>query len=364
MREIKAVIFDIDGVLTDGRKYTDGSISEYKSLCLKDNDAITSLKEKGYILGFITGEDNSFSDYLKTNLQVDFFRTGCKKKIYAIGEFIKEFSVGKEQICYVGDGKYDIEVLSEIGLSVCPADAIGEVKNVAKLILKRKGGEGCLEEILAYLEMEKTAKSKFMSIEKLPAEDEIVRKRIEEHKKVVELLAEEAETLRTINKVGTLITNMYKQGGKVFFCGNGGSAADAQHLAAELVGRFYLERKALNAEALSANISILTSLANDYDYSMVYSRQIEAKGKKGDVIIGISTSGNSKNVILAFEKSKKLGMDTVLLTGNISKESEILAYTDYLFRIPSVDTPRIQEMHILIGHILCEIIEKKLFSYK
>lgn len=149
------------------------------------------------------------------------------------------------------------------------------------------------------------------------------------------------------------------QGGKILFCGNGGSAADAQHLAAELSGRFYFDRSPLYAEALHTNTSYLTAVANDYGYDQVFSRQIAAKGRRGDVLVGISTSGNSPNVALAMETAARIGLTRIAMTGQSG--GRMAALTDILLAVPSTDTPRIQESHILLGHILCEAIEATLF---
>ncbi len=166
--------------------------------------------------------------------------------------------------------------------------------------------------------------------------------------------------LKTIDDVANTCIKTYQQEGKVLFCGNGGSAADAQHLSAELSGRFYFDREPLNSEALHVNTSYITAVANDYSYDEIYSRLIKAMGKKGDVLIGLSTSGNSGNVVKAFKTAKELGMLTVGLTGNSGGEMKNVS--DFLINVPSTDTPRIQESHILIGHIICELIESELFE--
>lgn len=153
----------------------------------------------------------------------------------------------------------------------------------------------------------------------------------------------------------------FKNNGQVLFCGNGGSAGDAQHIAAELSGRFYFDRPPLDAEALHVNSSYLTAVANDYSYDVIYERLVEAKGKQGDILVGISTSGNSKNVLSAMKKAKEKGMITIALTGEGG--GNMAEYADFLIAIPSNDTPRIQEVHILVGHILCEIIEEELFGH-
>ncbi|HAP02384.1 MAG TPA: phosphoheptose isomerase [Bacteroidetes bacterium] len=148
--------------------------------------------------------------------------------------------------------------------------------------------------------------------------------------------------------------------GKILFCGNGGSAADAQHIAAELSGRFYFDREPLHAEALHVNTSYLTAVANDYSYDEVYSRMVKAQGRQGDILVGISTSGNSKNVIRAMEEAKKRGMIVIAMTGE--QGGKMRDCCDYLINVPSSDTPRIQESHIMVGHILCELSEEKIFS--
>jgi D-sedoheptulose 7-phosphate isomerase len=173
------------------------------------------------------------------------------------------------------------------------------------------------------------------------------------------ILADTAFKAR-IATVIEVVTKAFQNGNKVLFCGNGGSAADAQHLAAEFSGRFYIDRKGLPSEALHCNSSYLTAVANDYSYDVIYSRLVEGSCVSGDVLIGLSTSGNSKNIINAFVTAKEKGVITIGLTGESGgKMKEI---SDYLFNVPSSDTPRIQESHIMIGHIICEQVEAKIFG--
>lgn len=173
-----------------------------------------------------------------------------------------------------------------------------------------------------------------------------------------EILTNE-NTIKFIDELVDICINAYKNGGKVLFCGNGGSAADAQHLAAELSGRYYYDRPPLNSEALHVNTSYLTAVANDYSYNEVYARLIKALGSKGDVLIGLSTSGNSGNVVNAFKQARELGVITVGFTGKGG--GEMKAHCDLLIEIPSTNTPRIQECHMNIGHTLCELVEQALF---
>ena len=163
-----------------------------------------------------------------------------------------------------------------------------------------------------------------------------------------------------IQQAAEMITESLRQGGKIHFCGNGGSAADAQHLAAELSGRFYFDRPPLNAEALHCNTSYLTAVGNDYGYDLVFSRLLRGTAKAGDVIVGISTSGNSKNILNAFEAAKEMGVKIIAMTGETGGAMKDCA--DILLNAPSTDTPRIQECHILIGHIICELVETALFK--
>ena len=165
--------------------------------------------------------------------------------------------------------------------------------------------------------------------------------------------------IANVEKAARTIVDCYRNGGKVLFCGNGGSAADAQHLAAELSGRFYYDRPALEAEALHVNTSYLTAVGNDYGFDLVFSRILSASGKKGDVLIGLSTSGNSANVIEAQKVAREKGMSVISFTGKGGGKMKEL--TDILLNVPSELTPRIQECHITIGHIICQMVEEELF---
>ena len=185
---------------------------------------------------------------------------------------------------------------------------------------------------------------------------EIISASIETKQKI---LADE-KMLQTICDAVKSIADDFKDGKKVLFCGNGGSAADAQHLAAEFSGRFYKDRTALPSEALHCNTSYLTAVANDYSYDVIYARLVDGIGVEGDVLIGLSTSGNSGNIIKAFEAAHNNKMITIGFTG--ATGGKMKDSSDHLFNVPSTDTPRIQESHILIGHIICQLVEEKLFT--
>lgn len=186
-----------------------------------------------------------------------------------------------------------------------------------------------------------------------------IKQVIEESISLKTLLLKDEAFLNEIEKVKDVMVKALKDGKKILWCGNGGSAADSQHLAAEFSGRFYYDRPPLRSEALHVNTSYLTAVANDYSYDVIYSRMVKAMGDKGDVLVGISTSGNSKNIVLAFEQAKENGMISIGFTGNGGGKMKEKA--DYILDIPSKDTPRVQECHIMVGHILCELVEAEIF---
>ena len=187
----------------------------------------------------------------------------------------------------------------------------------------------------------------------------VVEKNLRAAIAVKEAVLADASARRLIVDVAEAVVIAYRAGRKVFFCGNGGSAADAQHLAAELSGRYYYDRPPLFAEALHVNTSYITAVANDYSFDQIYSRWVSAIGREGDVLFALSTSGNSENVVRAVRQAELNGMTTVGFTG--ADGGQLAELCDFAFRVPSDDTPRIQELHMLAGHTICEIVEAQLF---
>lgn len=182
--------------------------------------------------------------------------------------------------------------------------------------------------------------------------------RLKESRDLLDMITRDSNFAESLSALSVECTSKIEDGGKLVFFGNGGSAGDAQHLAAEFVGRYLVERKPIPAVALTTNSSVLTAISNDYDYSSVFSRQVEALVGKGDVAFGISTSGDSKNVVKGLEEARALGATTVSFSGNSG--GKVSKISDYCFIVPSDSTPLIQQMHITIGHILCELIELSL----
>ena len=190
--------------------------------------------------------------------------------------------------------------------------------------------------------------------------DKTIKQILSESIKVKNKILDEPSLLDQIRKISSVIIEAYRKKNKVILFGNGGSAADAQHVAGELVNKFQLEREALPAIALTTDSSILTSIANDYGYSRVFARQVEALVNEGDVVVGISTSGNSANIIEAVKVAKEKGAKTVGFTG--SSRGKLAKLVDLVVRVPSDETPRIQESHITILHIICYLVERGLFG--
>lgn len=185
----------------------------------------------------------------------------------------------------------------------------------------------------------------------------MIKERLKETIENLNTLLKDEGAIKAISEAIDIIVNAIKASNKLLICGNGGSAADAQHIAGECLGRFYKDREPIPAIALTTDTSVLTSISNDYSFNDVFSRQVKGLGKEGDVLLGISTSGNSENVMAAFKVAKELKIKTILLTGE--KRGKIALFSDIIIHTPSSNTPRIQEMHLLIEHIICEIIEKR-----
>lgn len=355
---IKIAIFDIDGIMTDGRLTIDESGKQYKSIRLRDLDALTEIKKLGIKVAAITGENTKIVDCFHESYNWDYFYKGCKNKISAMNEIAGNENADFKDILYVGDGKYDVEPIQSSGVGICPCDAYFKAREVADIILNSKSGEGIVEEVFAILEkLNKSFDND--NKENVDADSGInnyVTENINDHITAIKALSDDKELIMKISQVCKVISEVINGGGTLYICGNGGSAADAQHIVAELIGRFKMERKSIPAEALTTNTSILTAIGNDYDYSEVFERQVVAKVTDRDVVLGISTSGTSSNVVKALKKSSEIGASTVMLTGSNIIDDKI---SDYIIDMPGKEVSRIQEMHILFGHILAGFIEKE-----
>ena len=187
-----------------------------------------------------------------------------------------------------------------------------------------------------------------------------IQESIEQSIAVKQQILTDKELMQRVSDAALLIEASLRAGGKIHFCGNGGSAADAQHLAAELSGRFYFDRPPLNAEALHCNTSYLTAVGNDYGYEYIFARLLRGTAKRSDVLVGISTSGNSRNILEAYKVAQQLGVSIISMTGATGGKMKDCG--GLLLNVPSTDTPRIQESHIMLGHIICELVETAMFK--
>lgn len=348
---IKMVVFDIDGIITDDTIIIDDTGREQKRMNFKDVDAIFELHRRNFLLAAITGENNVMVDYFRNRFPWDYFYFDNKRKRNTIKQLVLDSGIALEEICFIGEGKYDVEALEYVGLGVCPSDSIREAKVAADIILQNPGGHGCVWELLSVLERYNDVNSAH----------NYFYQRLEEHSYIFKSIASDTKLIDDVMVIGNRIIATFEKGGKLLLCGNGGSAADAQHIAAEFISRFYKERKAMNAEALTVNTSTLTAISNDYSYEKIFVRQIEAKGMAGDILIGISTSGKSKSVLEALRYARANNIYTIMLMGDFYS-FELADAADLVIKVPSKITPRIQEAHIFLGHLLAEYVEHCMYA--
>lgn len=344
---IDCVFFDIDGVLTNGSVLIDEKGHETKSISFVDIDAIFRLKKQGIKLGFITGEDNAFSEYVNNRFTPDFFLSGCKDKLAAYKALEQAQLVDPKTTCFAGDSRKDITLLEYVNYGFAPSTSEQVVKDAAFKVIEKPTGGGFVNEIINHVISQKPS--------------DLWDSRLSTHLHLFKTLRSDKKCRAAVESTCSLMISAFKKSKKLLICGNGGSAADAQHIAGELVGRFYKDRPALPAEALTVDSSVLTCIANDYSFDEVFSRQVEGKGTTGDVLLAISTSGNSSNIIKAVEAAQRKQMKVIGLLGDF-KESPLAKNADVAICIPSIQTPRIQEAHLFIIHLICEQIEQSLFG--
>lgn len=359
---IRLVGLDIDGVLTDGRLTFDASGRETKSLDYRDIDAIFSLKRQGYTVAFLTAEDTEMAEFFGRRFELEHAYTGVKDKCKRLKQLANDLGISAAEVCFVGDSARDVEAIAFAGLGACPANASVDAKSVADLQLSRCGGAGAVAELAAELSRRNASEGNEDTITPGVSGDREGRESclstcFAEHARVVQAMQVDTEFQNRIASVSSLVGQVLKAGGKIILCGNGGSAADSQHIAAEFVGKFKALRRPLPAIALTVNSSALTAIGNDFSFDQVFSRQLEAFAQPGDLLWGISTSGESRNVLAAIDAAKARGLSTLLMTG-ASVRSQDLRNCDNIIAVPSSNTPRIQEMHILIAHVICEDAER------
>jgi len=372
IKRIKAIVFDIDGVLTDGTISINSEGKELKRIYLPDVDYINILQRSGYMIAAITGEDTPIVDFFKNKFSWDYFIAGCKNKGAELQKVANKFGFALDSVCYIGDGYYDISALKNAGLAVCPSNAIAEAKKQADIILDSCGGGGCVSELYGIFTN--------------------VCVETKEQKAVIDIFDDlfirynKLSSIReNIYGAYCLLRNTFESGNKVLICGNGGSAADSQHIVGELMKRFVKKRpipkeianklleidelKGINmvsklesglpAIALTTHEALTTAYNNDVDSKLSYAQQLLGYGKTGDCLIAISTSGNSENVLNAAVLAKAMGISVLGLTGSTGGELAELAEVSII--VPVEETYKIQEYHLPIYHCLCMMLEEYFF---
>lgn len=349
MIPIEVLALDIDGVLTDGTVSLKG---DDKRISFHDLDAVTQARKRGLRLALVTGEANEMVEQIAQRFRIAEVTPGAKDKVSALQALSAKWGVPLAAMCYVGDSDRDAPAMALVGLGVAPANGTALAKEMADVVVSRPGGSGVVSQVLPLIwqHNELAEHSDAMQAEmQCIAQDSLTA-----HQRLID------ESLPTLVQVAQVMIQAIRTGRKILFFGNGGSAADAQHVAGEIVGRFLKESEAWPAIALTTDTSILTAVGNDWDFADVFARQVRGLARPGDVVVGISTSGNSPNVLRGLADGRKIGATTIGFTGE--KECQMPNYCDICYQAPATVTPRIQELHILAWHAICEIVENAILG--
>lgn len=342
---------DIDGVLTDGTEGVSDANEAVaqKRIALRDLDALTRARQQGVRLALVTGEKGALVARIARRVGADVLVAGAKDKLSGLKEVCDRLHVGLDEICFVGDAERDALAFPHVGLSCAPKDASVAARQRASYCLDSCGGRGAVAEAVEIFLRQRSLDG----ADQLAKAAHILAESLEAHQQMA------AQSGRCVASIAQLLIDCLRRGGKILFCGNGGSAADAQHAAAELVGRFAYNRAPLPALSLTTDTSVLTAVANDWAYEDVFSRQVRALAQPGDAVVGLSTSGNSKNIEQALLAAKEKGAYAIALTGQ--RSGIVTRGADVCLAVPTTSTPRIQELHILALHAVCDLVESSLF---
>jgi D-sedoheptulose 7-phosphate isomerase len=350
--DILLLALDVDGVLTDGSVTITPSGEESKGVAFRDLDALGRARRAGLRVALVTGEEGPLLMAIAAKAGAEFVLPAAKDKVAALEALSANAAVPLSCICFVGDADRDALAFPLVGMSLCPADGSRAARRTATRVLSAKGGAGAVEEAVELL----LADGEQGDLR--PGFENTLRRIGEDSLRAHEKLL--SESIPSLAEIASLITRSLKAGQRLLFCGNGGSAADAQHIAAELVGRFALEREPLPALALTTDTSILTAVGNDWDFKEIFARQVRAHARQGDIVVGISTSGKSANVVRALEVARECCAVTLAFTGR--NGGAVAKAADFSFKAPDASTPRVQELHLLAWHGICEVVEAALVS--
>ena len=352
---INVLVLDIDGVLTDGTAVLTAAEREEKRIHFHDLDAVTQARRAGFTLALVTGETSASVDRIAARFGVERVTRGAKDKPAALEALAAELGVSPATMCYIGDSDRDAPALAMVGLGLAPADATPAARAAAHRVLEAEGGKGAVAEAVRMLLRQRAGAAQAHPPDVLPLEARarsIVAESVTAHQRLLD------ESMPVLVAVAQTFIRALRAGHKILLFGNGGSAADAQHVACELVGRFLKQRPAWPAIALTTDSSVLTAVSNDWAFEEVFARQVRALAQPGDVVVGISTSGGTANVLRGLEAARKQGAVAVGFTGR--RGGAMDQHTDVCFYAPADATPRIQELHLLAWHTICQLVEEQL----
>jgi D-sedoheptulose 7-phosphate isomerase len=352
VNDVQVLALDIDGVLTDGTACETDHRGETKRYSFQDLDAVAQARRAGLTVVLVTGEDNSSVSAIARRFGVEQVVRGAKDKLLALSTLSDRLEISLDRFCYLGDGDRDAPALREVGLGLAPSNATPAAKAAAHRVLSRSGGAGAVAEAVSLLsELRMNGEqSAAMELEM----QRIVADSLAAHQRMLD------QSLPVLVQVAKTFIRAIRAGRKILFFGNGGSAAEAQHVAGELIGRFAQDSNPWPAIALTTDTSVVTAIANDWSYSEVFSRQVRGLARSGDVVVGISTSGRSANVLNGLEAGRQCGAVTIGFTG--SNPGRLLELSDICFAAPASTASRIQELSLLAWHTVCELVERELVA--
>ena len=346
------IVYDFDGVMTDNRVYVMQDGQEAVVCNRADGLAVDMIRAAGIPQLILSTEANAVVRMRAEKLKLGVINA-CADKAQALSEYCTQHSYDLARVLYVGNDLNDIAAMRLAGYSVSPADGHPAIRAIAGRVTNAAGGAGVIRELADWLLTPAPATTAPATKDHMQMLGQI-REELTESVRLREALLRDDALLERLCALAGSIANALRAGNKIIFAGNGGSFADAQHLAAEFVGRFMRERAPLAAVCLGTNGSTITAVGNDYRFEEIFARELRAVGSKGDVFIPISTSGNSGNLIQAIEAARELGMEVYALVGKGGGRMSALAPS---FIVPSSHTARIQEIHITLGHIVCGLVD-------
>ena len=351
VRTIRLVALDIDGVLTDGTASA-GRGSGDKRISFHDLDAVTALRREGVEVALVTGEDDESVGGIAERFGVSAVVRGAKDKVKALVDLASRLGVGLDEVCFVGDSDRDAAAMQQVALGLAPANATPAAKAAAHRVLAARGGDGAVAEAVRLVAQMRVLAGG--SEGRRQALSRIVLDSQQAHGRLTD------DHLAVLDRIAHQLAQAIVAGRKILIFGNGGSAADSQHVAGELIGRFARESDPWPAIALTTDTSILTCVANDWSFAEVFRRQVRALARPGDVVVGISTSGRSENVLLGISAAREIGAVTIGFAG--AAPGPLGEAVDVCFCAPASTTPRIQELHLLAWHAICEVVETTLMG--